>query len=813
MKEAKKLKNADNWKHLARWNGEGYYELQTEDTASVPVRIFLTPKLFKETEDIIYRQIVNATRFPGVRMIAITPDTHYGYGVPVGCVILTDGESGAVAMGPVGFDIGCFTADTMVPTIDGNSYPIKKLAESDDEIFIYALSKEHKVVVAKATAKKTRTNAPLVKVTLDNGKEIVCTPDHEFMLRDGSYRQAKDLASQTSLMPFDKRTNKEGYALVRHPATGLNQRVHWIMARCGLLGKIPSFEGQKTIIHHKNFNPGDNQLKNLEFMGDRDHLSYHKSIAERNQHFHSPEFESKRKAALSAKAQTTEGYAYFAARGTANLAKYREQHPGAEKQNAIANRNGERGKPYLIAYNKSVTGRVKSSEVAHRTHTCETCGAEVSGGGFGIHNHRYWKHGYNHKVVSVETLNYVADVYCLTVLDFGNFALDAGVFVHNCGMVSAKSDVDADAATFDKKLAFNRAVISKVNLGAGGKSVKLGRVNSREFDNLIRGGAEYYVEKYGASFDRSRAERHRLPVDDDWQPPLGGKGRPERGMEQLGSLGGGNHFIELQRCEETGTLFVQAHTGSRGWGHGLATNYFEMARAEKPDSVTDIDLGYFMPESKHYRDYLNAVAAGGNFAIINRLVIFEQVAEAFREVFRSELELIYEISHNLVQKERHPDFGDVWVHRKGATRAFPAGHPALAGTIWETTGHPVLIPGSNKDFSYILRPQAAAVNSGFSVNHGAGRRMSRSEAARSLDQRAIDREYAEAGILVNENGRVPIDEAAPCYKPAEEVIQAVVGAGLATVEYRLWPLASLKGDDRHVSRKNKAKGKRSGKHF
>jgi len=473
LKEAKKLKNAGNWKHLARWNGAGFYNLQTEDTGDVPVRIFLTPKLLKETEDIIYRQIVNATRFPGVKLVVITPDTHYGYGVPVGCVILTDAESGAVAMGPVGFDI-------------------------------------------------------------------------------------------------------------------------------------------------------------------------------------------------------------------------------------------------------------------------------------------------------------------------------------SCGMVSAKSDVPADAATFDKKLAFNNAVMERVKFGAGGKSMKLRNIDRREFDNLIRGGAEYYVEKYGASFDRSRAERHRMPVDDDWRPPLGGKGRPERGMEQLGSLGSGNHFIELQRCEETGTLFVQAHTGSRGWGHGLATNYFEMARAEKPEVITDIDLGYFTPESEHYRDYLNAVAAGGNFAIINRLVIFEQVAEAFREVFGGDLDLIYEISHNLVQKEWHPEFGQVWVHRKGATRAFPAGHPALEGTIWQETGHPVLIPGSNKDWSYILRPQVEAINSGFSVNHGAGRRMSRGEATRSLNQREIDREYAEAGILVNANGRVPIDEAAPCYKPAEEVIQAVVGAGLASIEYRLWPLASLKGDRKSV---------------
>ena len=351
LKEARKLKNADNWKHLARWHGDGYYTLQTEDTRDVPVRLFLTPKLLQETEEIIYRQIVNATRFPGVKCVIITPDTHYGYGVPVGCVLITDAESGAVAMGPVGYDIGCFTAETLVPTVDGNSYAIGELAESDREIFVYALSNEHKVVVAKATAEKTRTNAPLVKVTLDNGREIVCTPDHEFMLRDGSFRQAQDLKPQTSLMPFDKGTDREGDAMAA-------------------------------------------------------------------------------------------------------------------------------------------------------------------------------KQGYNHKIVSAEPLDRVEDVYCLTVPDYGNFALDAGVFVHNCGMVSAKSDVPVDAATQEQRLAFNRAVMERVEFGAGGKSVRLKNITQSEFDNLVRGGAEYYVEKYGAAFDRSRAERHRLPVDDAWQPPLGGKGRP-----------------------------------------------------------------------------------------------------------------------------------------------------------------------------------------------------------------------------------------------------------------------------------------------
>jgi tRNA-splicing ligase RtcB len=227
-----------------------------------------------------------------------------------------------------------------------------------------------------------------------------------------------------------------------------------------------------------------------------------------------------------------------------------------------------------------------------------------------------------------------------------------------------------------------------------------------------------------------------------------------------------------------------------------------MAHDEKPDQIKDIDLGYFTPDSKHYKDYLNAVAAGGNYAILNRLIIYEEVAEAFQQVFGSELHLIYEISHNLVQKEWHPDFGDVWVHRKGATRAFPAGYPALKGTQWEETGHPVLIPGSNKDWSYILRPLAGAVKSGFSVNHGAGRRMSRADANRKLSQKAIDEDYRRAGIIVNSDGHVPLDEAAPAYKSSSQVIKAVVAAGLARIEHKLWPLASLKGIDERGSKNN-----------
>ena len=416
---------------------------------------------------------------------------------------------------------------------------------------------------------------------------------------------------------------------------------------------------------------------------------------------------------------------------------------------------------------------------------------------------------------------YGVPVGCVLVTDAGEGAVAMGPVGYDigCGMMSASSDVPAEEATPDKRLAFNRAVMRRVDMGAGGKSRKPGSLDRKEFEELVRGGADQYVARHGASFDRSRAERHRIPVDDTWDIPWGGKGQPERGVKQLGSLGGGNHFIELQREEPTGHLYVQVHTGSRGFGHGLATNYFALAQLERPGEVRDIDLGYFTPDSRHYRSYLNAVAAGGNFAIVNRLILFEQVSEAFAEVFGRELSLVYEISHNLVQREQHPELGDVLVHRKGATRAFPAGHPALVGTPWETTGHPVLIPGSNKDYSFILRPLPGASASAYSVNHGAGRRLSRGKAMKTLSQRAIDDEYRAAGIVVNTDGRVPLDEAGPCYKPAEEVIQAVLDAGLARVEHRLFPLSSLKGADggprrpaKHTQGKG-AKEKGSSEHY
>lgn len=392
---------------------------------------------------------------------------------------------------------------------------------------------------------------------------------------------------------------------------------------------------------------------------------------------------------------------------------------------------------------------------------------------------------------------YGVPVGCAVVTDAnaGAVALGPTGYDIGCGMISARSEVEADRATPERRTAFNAAVMRRVEMGAGGTSRTVRNLSRERFETIVRGGAAAYNAIFGTAFDRRHCERDVLPVDERWEIPWGGRGKPERGIAQIGTLGGGNHFMELQRCVQTQTLFVQIHTGSRGFGHGLATNYFHIAKDENPSRSRSLDLGYFTPDSPNYRAYLNAVSAGGNFAIVNRLVLFAAVAESFEEVFGEPLEIVYEISHNLVQREMHPELGDVLVHRKGATRAFPAGHPALAGTKWESSGHPILIPGSNFDRSYILRALPGAVHSAYSVNHGSGRRLARRWARKHLNARQIESEYRAAGIVVNVDNRVPIDESGPCYKPAREVVDCVVAAGLARIEYELLPLSSLKGKD------------------
>ncbi|MBW4626832.1 MAG: RtcB family protein [Brasilonema octagenarum HA4186-MV1] len=663
----------------------------------------------------------NVASLPFVfKHVALMPDVHLGKGALVGSVIAT---KEAIIPAAVGVDIGCFVGDTLIPLLDGKSYPIKNLADCNEEFIVYACTSTGKVVAAKATAKLTRRNASVIKVILDNGEEIICTPDHQFMLRDGTYKEAQNLQSGISLMPFYSKVDKDGYTLIAQPYSGRWQKAHWIVARSGLLGKVPKFEEQRTVIHHRNFNESDNRPENLEFMGNNDHSAYHRNLVERNQHWQSPEFEQKRVTALARKAQTPEGYEYYAARGTQNILQYMQQQPEHFRQ-AVAG-NGERGKQHLVAYNQSEKGRAKSKEIANRFYTCDMCDAEVKTP-IGLHNHRKKEHQCNHKVVAVLPLDYTEDVYCLTVPEYHNFALEAGVFVHNCGMCAIKTPFNGDQL---------EGKLKKIRLDLEAE-IPTGFNENKD------------VEKSVTNWQRWR----------DFQDlHQGVQNLQGKAMKQMGSLGGGNHFIEV--CLDTeNQVWLMLHSGSRHIGNNLAQCHINTAKELAKmagNKLPDPDLAHFVAGTPEFKAYWHDLQWAQNYARFNREVMmgrFKRIVEKHLAGGKATKPLLeVNCHHNYAEKEVH--FGeDVYVTRKGAVRATE-----------EDYG---IIPGSMGTKSYIVKGKGSA-NSFCSCSHGAGRLLSRNKAKNTytLD----DLIEQTKGVECRKDTGV-LDEIPSAYKPIDEVM-------------------------------------------
>ncbi|HIK09551.1 MAG TPA: RtcB family protein [Oscillatoriaceae cyanobacterium M33_DOE_052] len=667
------------------------------------------------------RMARNVASLPFVyKHVALMPDVHLGKGALVGSVLAT---KEAIIPAAVGVDIGCFTGDTLVPLADGKSYPLEELASWEREFIVYACTSTGRIVAAKAIARLTRRQAPLVKVILDNGAEIKCTPDHQFMRRDGTYQEASHLKPGTSLMPFYTKTDKDGYTLIQQNYSGHYQKAHWIIARSGLLGNIPAFPNQKTVIHHKNFDEADNRPENLEFMGHKDHSTYHRSLVERNTHWQSPEFEEKRKQALSQKARTPEGYQALAARGTKNIRRYMQERPEHFRSSVAG--NGSRGKRYLIDYNTSERGRKKSQEIANRLYACETCG-ELVKSPIGLHNHRRHTHGYNHKVVEIIPLEERQDVYCLTVPEYHNFALTAGVFVHNCGMCAVKTTFTADQ--LEGKLKKIRQDIEA--------AIPVGFDENKDAEKPVTNWQGW----------RDFSELHR-----------GVQHLEGKALKQMGSLGGGNHFIEV--CLDTeNTVWLMLHSGSRHIGNKLAECHIDTAKELAKLAQTrlpDPDLAYFIAGTPEFDAYWRDLQWAQNYARKNRDVMmarFLRVVEKYLAGGKSTKPVLQvNCHHNYSEKELH--FGEeVYVTRKGAVRA--------------RTEDYGIIPGSMGAKSFIVKGKGNA-ESYCSCSHGAGRLMSRSKAKKQFTQEDLIAQTE--GIECRKDSGV-IDEIPGAYKSIDEVM-------------------------------------------
>lgn len=290
-------------------------------------------------------------------------------------------------------------------------------------------------------------------------------------------------------------------------------------------------------------------------------------------------------------------------------------------------------------------------------------------------------------------------------------------------------------------------------------------------------------------------------------------------VEQLGSYGSGNHFgecevvqvTESERAKQVAEVFglrdqhvaFLSHCGSRGFGYQLASNQFRslLQKFETwgiPLPGEDRELVYAPLGTSEANDYLDDMALGANFATVNHLLINALVIEAFQEVLPgTKGQLVYFISHNIARREI-VDNKPSWIHRKGATRAFPAGHHALKGTPFENTGHPILLPGNPQAGSVVMVADPGAALSCYSVNHGAGRSKGRKAAMRELDQASIDADFAREDILTNCRF-YPKDEAPAAYKDFGEVTRSVEQAGLASTVARLKARFVIKDSDKSLN--------------
>ncbi|RME78538.1 RtcB family protein [Candidatus Woesearchaeota archaeon] len=356
------------------------------------------------------------------------------------------------------------------------------------------------------------------------------------------------------------------------------------------------------------------------------------------------------------------------------------------------------------------------------------------------------------------------------------------------------------------------ALFEAVPSGVGSESkFKLSR---EEMDEVLLKGARWALERgYGEEEDLELTEEGGCFPDPD--PSLVSPRAKKRGKDQLGTLGSGNHFLEIQSVDEiydeeiarrfgitkTGQVVIMIHCGSRGLGHQVCSDFLRKMEEQQPelaDSLPDRDLMYAPAQSQIAKDYFKAMQAAANFAFCNRQIIAHQVRKTFKEVFPGcEVKQVYDIAHNIAKLEEHDVDGvkkQLYVHRKGATRAFGPGRKEIPEK-YRDIGQPILIPGSMGTASFILvgTQKAMEISMG-STAHGAGRVMSRSQAKREFDAKQIKEELAQKNIMIKSASMRGITEEAPqVYKDVDEVVKVSHEAGIGKLVVRVVPLGVVKG--------------------
>lgn len=384
----------------------------------------------------------------------------------------------------------------------------------------------------------------------------------------------------------------------------------------------------------------------------------------------------------------------------------------------------------------------------------------------------------------------------------------------NCGVRLLRTNLDQDDVK-PKLKELVQALFRNIPSGVG--STGKVSLSFSELNRVLDEGVEWAVSKgFGWSEDPEHIEeRGSWRVADSSKVSNRAK---QRGHNQLGTLGAGNHFLEIQVVEKIydpsiaktlgitheGQVTVMIHTGSRGLGHQVASDYLLlMERAMRKYGIKppDRELASLPFKSNEAQDYFKAMAAAANFAWTNRQLITHWTRESFKQVFHRDpdqlgLEIVYDVAHNIAKVEEHDVDGKrvkIVVHRKGATRAFPPGHPEIPKDH-KSIGQVVLIPGSMGTASYVLVGVPSGARTWYSAPHGAGRWMSRHQAIRSYNPAKIQEELASKGIVLKAATRRVIAEEAPgAYKDVDRVVQVAHHVGIAKLVVKLRPIGVVKG--------------------
>jgi len=395
--------------------------------------------------------------------------------------------------------------------------------------------------------------------------------------------------------------------------------------------------------------------------------------------------------------------------------------------------------------------------------------------------------------------------------DAGGVVSAGGVgFDISCGVRTLHTGLKAaDIAPLKQRLAERLFARIPAGLGSTGQL----RLDAGEMDAMLRGGARWAVERgYGSEADLDRIEERGCMAGAE--PGNVSEHAKRRQRDEIGTLGSGNHYLELQEIAEIydskaadrfrlrqGEVVVSIHCGSRGLGHQIGTEFLRQMVIAAPGhgiELPDRELACAPILSPLGQAYLGAMRAAVNCALANRQVITQLARKVFADIVPgTHLTLIYDVSHNTCKQETHTVGGQtrrLYVHRKGATRAFGPGHPALPGELRDI-GQPVLIGGSMGTASYILAGTETGVTRAFSsACHGAGRAMSRHQAARQWHGRTLVDELAGRGILIRSPSLRGVAEEAPAaYKDVSAVVEAADRAGLARKVAKLKPLVCIKG--------------------